>query len=332
MPSQPLVSIVVPAYNEALYIGECLESVLAQTYTNWECIVADNCSTDGTTEIARQYAAKDARIRVHSNAEFLRAVPNYNRALRRISSTSKYCKIVFGDDWIFPECLERMVSVAEEHPSVGIVGAYALEGRQVRWVGLSYPSKLVSGREVCRKHFLENLYVFGSGTSLLYRADLVRCRDPFYNESNLHSDTEICFAVLKDWDFGFVNQVLTFTRVRAGSLSEFSTQMNTQVAGSLHDLVTYGVDFLSQEEFKRCLQLRLSQYYDFLAVSLLRRRGESFWRYHKRKLDEAGVGFERARVMRAFLAQLLDATLNPKKSIERLVRGRAPVHDPSFLP
>ena len=116
-----------------------------------------------------------------------------NVGLRQISPASKYCKIVFADDWIFPECLERMVAVGEQHPSVGIVGAYGLQGRQVMWAGLPYPSELVPGREICRKLYLENLYVFGTGTSLLYRASLVRSRDPFYNESNLHADSEVCF-------------------------------------------------------------------------------------------------------------------------------------------
>jgi glycosyltransferase involved in cell wall biosynthesis len=115
---QPMVSVVVPAHNEAQNISECIESVLAQTHQNWECIILDNCSTDGTGEIAHQYAARDPRIHVRENKELLRAVANFNSALRQISGESKYCKIVFADDWIFPECLERMVAVAEEQPSV----------------------------------------------------------------------------------------------------------------------------------------------------------------------------------------------------------------------
>jgi len=73
-------------------------------------------------------AARDARIRVVRNVELLRAIPNHNATLRQISPESRYCKVVFGDDLIFPECLERMVSIAEAHPSVGIVSAYSLEG------------------------------------------------------------------------------------------------------------------------------------------------------------------------------------------------------------
>jgi len=112
--------------------------------------------------------------------------------------------MVFADDWIFPECLEQMVSVAEEHPSVGIVGAYGLQGHEVMWAGLPYPSRLVSGREVCRRLFLERMYVFGTSTSVLYRADLVRSQTAFYNEANLHADMEACVVLLKARDFGFV--------------------------------------------------------------------------------------------------------------------------------
>src|SRR5215475_12429885 len=161
-PDQPLVSVVTPTYNGADYLAQCIESVLSQTYQNWEYVIVDNCSTDGTREIARRYAVKDPRIRVHENEEFLSAMANHNMALRQISPSSKYCKVVFGDDWIFPECLERMVAVAEAHATAGIVGAYVLEGTDVTCTGLPYPSDLVSGREICREHLLRDLFVFGS--------------------------------------------------------------------------------------------------------------------------------------------------------------------------
>src|SRR5689334_22568773 len=105
----PLVSIVTPMYNEAEHIAECIESVLAQTYQNWEYTIVDNCSTDRSPEIASRYAERDDRIRLLKNVEFLPAIPNHNAALRQISPASKYCKVVFADDWIFPNCLEQMV-------------------------------------------------------------------------------------------------------------------------------------------------------------------------------------------------------------------------------
>jgi polysaccharide pyruvyl transferase WcaK-like protein/glycosyltransferase involved in cell wall biosynthesis len=325
--SSPLVSVVTPVYNNQEYLAECIESVLAQTYQNWDYTIVNNCCTDGSAEIAHRYAAKDSRIKVHDNAQFLRAVPNHNLALRQISSESKYCKIVFADDWIFPRCLEEMVSVAEENPSVGIVGAYGLEEvgtgasqtHAVMWTGLPYPARRISGREVCRRLFWDGTYVFGTSTSLLYRADLVRSRDPFYNEANLHADAEACIELLKICDFGFVHQVLTFKRWRPQSLGTFSLDFQTYFAHRLHDLVTYGPHFLTKEEFEVCIGRALGEYYNFLAVSCMRgRRDKKFWNYHKSKLSEAGVGFSRARLGRAIAARLCRAVLNPYETIEKL--------------
>ncbi|MFI5092220.1 MAG: glycosyltransferase family 2 protein [Candidatus Acidiferrales bacterium] len=323
--SSPLVSVVTPVYNNADDLADCIESVLAQTYQNWEYTIVNNCSTDGSAEIARRYAAKDPRIRVHDNAQFLRVIPNHNHALRQISPESKYCKMVFADDWIFPRCIEEMVAVAEEHPSVGIVGAYGLEEvgadasrTRVLWAGLPYPSGRISGREVCRRFILDGTYVFGTPTSVLYRADLVRSRDLFFNEANLHADTETCIVLLRTLDFGFVHQILTFKRWRPESLGTFSLDFQTGLAGRLHELVVHGHDFLTAEEFEGCLSRSLSEYYNFLAVSFMGgRRDKRFWDFHKRKLNET-VGFSRSRLAGAIAARLCKAVLNPYETIEKL--------------
>lgn len=321
--SQPLVSIVTPVYNNEDYIAECIESVLAQTYQNWDYTIVNNCSTDGSGELARRYAAKDRRIRVHNNQEFLRAIPNHNLALRQISPRSKYCKIVFADDWIFPRCIEEMVSLAEEHPSVGVVGAYGLQENEICWAGLPYPSSVVPGRDICRRMFLEDLYVFGTSTSVLYRSNLVRGRDPFYNESNFHADREACVLLLKTCDFGFVHQILTFKRLQPGSLTaSVSYDLRTHFGSLLVTLITHGPDFLTRREFDCCLNRLLTEYYNFLAVSLLRgRSAKKFWDYQKQKLNDT-VGFSRIRMARAVASRFCKAILNPYETIEKLRESR----------
>ena len=315
--AQPLVSVVTPVYNEAGHLAECIESVMAQTYQNWDYTILDNCSTDGTAEIARRYAAKDPRIRLVQNKEHLLATPNFNVALRQISPDSKYCKIVLGDDLIFPECLKRMIEVAEKHPSVAFVTSYALAGHEVKWTGLPYPSTVVSGREICRKTLLENLSVFGSETSFLYRADLVRARNPFYNDANVHADTETCFDLLKDRDFGFVHQVLTYTRMRPGSLSTISASLHTDYGHILHTIVKYGPDFLTRAEYDQCLKSFVASYYRVLAKNVLLRRDKSFWQMHKKNLADAGIQFSRLRLGRVVLKEFFRALLNPGKAIEK---------------
>jgi len=311
----PLVSIVIPVYNGAEFLSECLDSILAQTYRNWDCTILDNCSSDGSGDIANQYARRDSRIRVVTNEHFLRVNANHNAAFRLISPDSKYCKPVFADDWIFPRCLEEMVALAEANPNVAIVGALALQGCDVMWSGLPYPSTAVSGREVCRRLFLADLYVFGTANSLLFRSDVIRTGNPFFNESNLHADMEACIITLKTYDFGFVHQVLTFKRTRPDSLTSFSEEINTLIAGHLHNLVAHGRDFLTPEEFTSTLKRKIAHYYNFLAVSLMRgRRDAQFWDYHKSKLNAAGIGFSRTRLARAVFSRICRGILNPLES------------------
>jgi glycosyltransferase involved in cell wall biosynthesis len=73
---QPLVSVVTPVYNGVDYIAECIESVLNQTYGNWEYLIVDNCSTDGTLEIAQGYENRDPRLRVVTASEFVGQIEN----------------------------------------------------------------------------------------------------------------------------------------------------------------------------------------------------------------------------------------------------------------
>ncbi|HXU61048.1 MAG TPA: glycosyltransferase family A protein, partial [Polyangia bacterium] len=91
--AEPLVSVVTPFYNTAEYLDECIQSVLAQTHRNFEYILVDNHSTDGSREIAERWVTRDARVRLEVNPAFVSQVQNYNGALRHISPISKYTKI-----------------------------------------------------------------------------------------------------------------------------------------------------------------------------------------------------------------------------------------------
>ena len=321
--SRPLVSIVTPVYNGADYLRECIDSVLAQTYEHWEYTIVDNCSTDGTVEIARTYAARDPRIRVHSNEQFLRVIANHNGALQQISPSSKYTKVVFSDDWLFPECLERMVSLAEANPSTGLVSSYFLEGRQVSGTGLPYSTTVLSGRETCRRHLLDRLHLFGSPNTVLYRSDLVRTMVPFYNEGNIHADTEACFALLKSCDFGFVHQILTFTRVRAGSVSATTSGLNTFYPGMLRVLQTYGAHYLESDELDFLLRRHLAEYYRFLGKNIFCGRNRAFWKYHTSELRRAKVGFNPGRLVRGAVESTLGAVLSPRRALAALLKSRA---------
>ena len=318
--SPPLVSIVTPVYNEEQYLAECIESVLSQTYQNWEYTIVDNCSTDKSLEIARHYAARDPRIHVHQNAEFLEMLANHNVAIRRISPASKYCKVVLADDRIFPGCLEQMVAVAEKYQSVGIVSAYEMWGQEIRIKGLPTEKTLVAGREACSQFLLGKLVLFGSQNSVLYRADLVRNRAPFYDTTNRYADFEACFALLSGSDLGFVHEVLTFSRPRPMSIGAISADIGANFGSLLDILFRYGGTCLTTEEYEQCLDRYLSQYYDFLGRRLLIEHNRDFWSYHKSAFAKAGIPFSHARVLKAAIGQVCRSVLSPKSTMDSVKR------------
>jgi glycosyltransferase involved in cell wall biosynthesis len=287
--TQPLVSVVTPVYNGERYLEECVQSVLAQNYQNWEYIILNNCSTDRTPEIADKYAAKDSRIRVFTNLELLPIMKNWNRALSYISPESKYCKIVHADDFLFPECLERMVSLAEAYPTAGIVGSYDLWGNRVVSGGLPYSENFFLGKDICRLTLLNKFYCFWSPSSLLIRSDLIRSRSCFYNEKHLHADDEVCYELLKESDFAFVHQVLTFVRKHEESVtSTVAAPYNIFILSNLDLFLRYGPVFLSPKEYRSHLRFKFFDYYRFLAHSIFQLRERDFWKYHNSNLKEMG--------------------------------------------
>jgi glycosyltransferase involved in cell wall biosynthesis len=317
---EPLVSIVSPVHNVERYVRECIESVLSQTYENWEYIIVDNCSTDRTLEIAAEYRIRDPRIRIQENRSFLRVIENYNTALRHISAESRYCKVLAGDDWLYPECIERMVRLAEQYPRVVIVGAYGGRGTAIAWTGLPYSVTVVPGREICRSFLLGAPYVFGTPSSVLYRSEIVRSRNTFYNELNIHADTEACCEFLEHSDFGFVHQILTHSRVREDSMMSFMESFNTYAPWGLYLLDKYGPKYLGKEELERSIRKKLACYYQYLGKQVFRRRGVEFWNFHKDKLAKVGRPLSGSRLASSAIAYGLDIVLNPKRALEELAR------------
>ena len=113
----PLVSVLTTSFNREAYIAETIESVLAQTFTDFEYIIVDDCSKDRSFEIAQSYAAKDSRIRVSRNDKNLGDYPNRNKAAGY--ATGRYLKFIDSDDAMYPHCLDVMVRCLEICPIAG---------------------------------------------------------------------------------------------------------------------------------------------------------------------------------------------------------------------
>ncbi len=320
---QPLVSVVTPVYNGEEFLAECIESVLAQSYSSWEYIIVNNCSTDGSLEIALDYAKKDSRIRVHSNGQFVGVMENHNIALRLISPRSKYCKVVCADDWIFPDCLRQLVELGEANPSVGLVGSYSLAGKKVMWDGLEYERKVVNGSEISRATLLGGPYVFGSPTSLLYRADLVGKSKAFYPNSSPHADTTACYQALEHSDFGFVHQVLSYTRIHSESQTSRSIKFGTIQLAVMRDLSRFGPKYLSPLEINERFEYLIGWYYRALVHVLLEQsRKKEFWQQQKAALQEIGPRLSLAKLLKTALSMGFGLLLRPRVALKRILAIR----------
>jgi hypothetical protein len=186
---------------------------------------------------------------------------------------------------LMPTCLEQMVGLAEATPSVGVVGAYRLSGTKLTLDGLGLDETVVPGRELCRRLFLARLrYIFGSPTSTLLRADLVRKREPFYDETFFHADTVACYDLLQESDFGFVHEVLTYTRIHPEALTSMTKAIGSYRPEHIRMLLRFGPACLTPEELDRRLAALTAVYARKLARRTLRLREPEYRHFHAGQL------------------------------------------------
>ncbi|MDQ2901834.1 MAG: glycosyltransferase [Acidobacteriota bacterium] len=115
-----MVSILVPVYNREAFLAACLESACAQTVRDFEVVVVDNASTDGTWDICRQFAGRDSRVRIFRNAENLGPVRNWRRCFDE--ARGELGKVLFSDDLMSSDFLAKTTPYLED-PEIGFVFA-----------------------------------------------------------------------------------------------------------------------------------------------------------------------------------------------------------------
>lgn len=119
---QPRVTLGMPVYNGERFIEEALESLLAQTYENFELLISDNASTDRTTEICRDYASRDSRIRYRRNEKNLGFAINQNSVIQH--ATGEFFLLTHHDDVRLPTYLDRTIEVLDQDPGVVVCYTY----------------------------------------------------------------------------------------------------------------------------------------------------------------------------------------------------------------
>ena len=118
----PLVSIIVPCYNHQEFVGDCLESIIGQSYCNIEVLVVDDCSNDDSYEIIESFRERLEQrfetVYLKRNEKNIGLVKNLNRLVKQ--SNGKYIKIIASDDMLLPYAIEQMVLFAEERPNTNV--------------------------------------------------------------------------------------------------------------------------------------------------------------------------------------------------------------------
>jgi len=177
--TRPSVSVLLTAYNRARFIRASIESVLRQTFTDFELLIVDDCSTDDTYEIAREYE-RDSRVRVIRNERNLGQFPNRNRAAEL--ARAELLKFHDSDDVMYPHCLQVMVSMMTAEPRAGFglsIGA--------AWSGGPCPMLLTPRMAYQREYFGDGIFSSGPAGAI-FRADSFR-RLGGFEDVGVPSDT-----------------------------------------------------------------------------------------------------------------------------------------------
>jgi glycosyltransferase involved in cell wall biosynthesis len=313
----PFVSVLTPFYNTAQYLAECIESVLNQDHQHFEYVLVDNWSTDGGAAVVEKYARQDSRIRLVRADRFRGQIENYNYALQFASPESQYIKLAQADDRLYDHHLSRLVTIAEQHPEVGLVASYDVRGEEVYGRGLSVDREAFSGRETARAFFMQWVFPFGSPTTVLYRGDVVRARTPFFPEA-LHADTEVIFEILLTHSFGFAHEVLSFTRVREESISGKRNALEDGLLDRLILVRRFGRQYLDDAEYDDCYSEAEAIYYRTLGRRWLKQLGgtanDEFWNFHRDGLATIGERIDWRRVAAAVGRIVTDNLLHPSQA------------------
>lgn len=203
-----LISIVLPVYNGSTYISCSIDSILAQTYPNWELIIVDDASTDETPSIISEYAKKDSRIKIHTNSENLKLPESLNTGFRMAGGN--YFTWTSDDNMFRPTALERMLAAFEAHPEVSMVYTeYDFIDENDAFVRKSFTREIrhLASYDVC-------------GACFLYTADVARKTGEYDSSVFLAEDYDYWIRLAQHGNFFYLKENLYQYRTHSSSLSQ----------------------------------------------------------------------------------------------------------------
>lgn len=213
MSATPPLSVGLPVYNGERYIRQSIESLLGQSYTDFELIISDNASTDATQEICREYAKEDSRIRYFRQPRNIGLAPNHNFVV--YESKGKLFKWAAGDDLYARSLLERCVAALDENPDVVLAHSWTakIDGAGTLTAAFEYPMSTSSPR--APERFRSVLFDSGGDDDYgVVRIDVLR--RTAMKESYHHADHTIIAELVLHGRFYQVPDWLFFRREHPG--------------------------------------------------------------------------------------------------------------------
>jgi glycosyltransferase involved in cell wall biosynthesis len=218
----PAVSVCIPAYNHAAWIGRTIESVLAQTLGDFEVIVSDDRSTDGTADVAERY--RDPRIRVVRNERTLGAAGNWNHVVAL--ARAPFVKLLCDDDLLYPRCLERQVAVLADprHADVALVCCRRdiVDGddrRLLTRAGFGGDARAIPGPIAVRRMVRAGTNLVGEPTVAMFRAGAHAAVGGFDGHFAYMLDVDFWCRLLARGSLYVIPEALCAFRVARGSWS-----------------------------------------------------------------------------------------------------------------
>ena len=250
----PRVSVVVPSFNNASFIEATMDSILAQSFEDFELVVADHSSVDGTWELLQHYRT-DPRVRLLRTEAGGGAPRNWERVTA--AAGGQLLKLVCGDDIIYPDCLRMQVEAMDANPEVVLVaaqrdlidvrGAILMSRR-----GLAGLTGRVAGRVAARRTVVVGANIFGEPACVLIRRKTLQDAGGWDGRHPYVIDEATYVNVLLRGDFFGIDRSLAAFRLSSSQWSvHLAREQSHQVIGFHHRLAGAASGLLSRTDLFR---------------------------------------------------------------------------------
>ena len=207
------VRIFIPLFNAQDYVLETLKSVSAQTFTDWDCVISDDKSTDNSVEIVKQYIKEDSRFHLILNEKHLNVATNWN--LSKSNNNSVATKILCSDDVIYPNCIEHQLKILEENRTSAVFNRrdILLPNQKKITPRTLLNASLISAKEAFEIYIRAGRNIFGEPVSALFNTKDLLESNGFSEFHKYTLDLSGYFEITKNKFVSFDKDVVGFFRV-----------------------------------------------------------------------------------------------------------------------